>query len=51
MGWLWPRRITLETDKGYNVTSFVHALRQRRMTPHITSRRRVSNLRDKRRKS
>ena len=29
------RRITVAADKGYDVSSFVEALRQRRVTPHI----------------
>ena len=36
------RRITLGADKGYDVLGFVHALRQRRVTPHIATDRRVS---------
>ena len=38
------RRITLGADKGYDVLGFVHALRQRRVTPHIATDRRVSKL-------
>jgi len=38
------RRITLGADKGYDVLGFVQALRQRRVTPHITTDRRVSKL-------
>ena len=37
-----PRRITLGTDKGYDVTGFIAELRQRRVTPHIAADRRVS---------
>ena len=36
------RRITLGADKGYDVLGFVAALRQRRVTPHIATDRRVS---------
>lgn len=36
------RRITLGADKGYDVMDFVAALRQRRVTPHVASDRRVS---------
>ena len=36
------RRITLGADKGYDVMGFVAALRQRRVTPHIATDRRVS---------
>jgi transposase len=36
------RRITLGTDKGYDVLAFVQALRQRRVTPHIATNRRIS---------
>lgn len=36
------RRITLGADKGYDVLGFVQALRQRRVTPHIATDRRVS---------
>ena len=36
------RRITLGADKGYDVLGFVDALRQRRVTPHIATDRRVS---------
>jgi IS5 family transposase len=38
------RRITLGADKGYDVLGFVHALRQRRVVPHIATDRRVSKL-------
>ena len=38
------RRITLGADKGYDVMSFVSALRQRRVTPHIATDRRISKL-------
>jgi transposase len=38
------KRITLGADKGYDVAAFVTALRQRRVTPHITADRRVSKL-------
>jgi transposase len=38
------RRITLGADKGYDVATFVQALRQRRVTPHIAADRRVSKL-------
>ena len=38
------RRITLGADKGYDVLGFVQALRQRRVTPHIATDRRVSKL-------
>jgi transposase len=42
---LQPRRpITLGADKGYDVLGFVQALRQRRVTPHIATDRRVSKL-------
>ena len=36
------RRITLGADKGYDALGFVQALRQRRVTPHIATDRRVS---------
>ena len=36
------RRITLGADKGYDAMGFVAALRQRRVTPHIATDRRVS---------
>jgi IS5 family transposase len=36
------QRITLGADKGYDVAGFVAALRQRRVTPHIATDRRVS---------
>lgn len=36
------RRVTLGADKGYDVLAFVQALRQRRVTPHIATDRRVS---------
>jgi transposase len=36
------RRITLGADKGYDVTGFVAALRERRVTPHVATDRRVS---------
>jgi transposase len=36
------RRITLGADKGYDVLGFVHTLRQRRVTPHVATDRRVS---------
>ncbi len=36
------QRITLGADKGYDVLGFVQALRQRRVTPHIATDRRVS---------
>lgn len=36
------RRITLGADKGYDVAGFIAALRQRRVTPHIATDRRVS---------
>lgn len=36
------RRITLGADKGYDVLAFVQALRQRRVTPHIATDRRIS---------
>ncbi len=39
-----PRQITLGADKGYDVMGFVHALRQRRVTLHIATDRRVSKL-------
>lgn len=38
------RRITLGADKGYDVMGFVAALRERRVTPHIATDRRVSKL-------
>jgi len=38
------RRITLGADKGYDAMGFVEALRQRRVTPHIATDRRVSKL-------
>lgn len=38
------RRITLGADKGYDVLGFVQALRQRRVTPHVATDRRVSKL-------
>jgi transposase len=38
------KRITLGADKGYDVTAFITALRQRRVTPHIAPDRRVSKL-------
>jgi transposase len=38
------RRITLGADKGYDVLGFVHALRQRRVTPHVAADHRVSKL-------
>ena len=38
------RRITLGADKGYDVLGFFHALRQRRVVPHIATDRRVSKL-------
>ena len=36
------RRITLGADKGYDVLVVVHALRQRRVVPHIATDCRVS---------
>jgi transposase len=36
------RRITLGADKGYDVAGFITALRQRRVTPHIATDKRVS---------
>ena len=36
------RRITLGADKAYDVTAFVEALRERRVTPHIAINGRVS---------
>ncbi len=36
------RRITLGADKGYDVSGFVQALRQRQVTPHIATDRRLS---------
>lgn len=36
------KRITLGADKAYDVTDFVMALRDRRVTPHIARNRRVS---------
>ena len=38
------RRITLGADKGYDVMRFVAGLRERRVTPHIATDRRVSKL-------
>ena len=38
------RRITLGADKGYDVMGFVSALRERRVTPHIATDRRISKL-------
>jgi transposase len=38
------RRITLGADKGYDVTGFIVALRDRQVTPHIAIDRRVSKL-------
>jgi len=38
------KRITLGADKGYDIAAFVTALRQRRVTPHVTADRRVSKL-------
>jgi transposase len=38
------KRITLGADTGYDVAAFVTALRQRRVTPHVTADRRVSKL-------
>ncbi len=35
-------RITLGTDKGYDVAGFITALRSRSVTPHIATERRVS---------
>lgn len=37
-----PRRITLGADKAYDVTSFVGALRDRKVTPHIAVQGTVS---------
>ena len=39
-----PRRITLGADKGYDVMGFITGLRERRVTPHIATDRRVSKL-------
>jgi transposase len=36
------QRITLGADKGYDVTAFVRALRDRQVTPHVAADRRVS---------
>jgi transposase len=36
------KRVTLGADKGYDVAAFVTALRQRKVTPHVTADRRVS---------
>lgn len=36
------RRITLGADKGYDVSAFIVALRNRRVTPHIAADRRIS---------
>ena len=36
------RRITLGADKGYDVMAFIASLRERRVTPHIATDRRVS---------
>lgn len=38
------KRITLGADKGYDAAAFVTALRQRKVTPHVTADRRVSKL-------
>ena len=38
------RRITLGTDKGYDVAGFIAALRARRVTPHVAVDGRVSKL-------
>ena len=38
------RRITLGADKGYDVMGFISGLRERRVTPHIATDRRVSKL-------
>jgi transposase len=38
------RRITLGTDKGYDVAGFITALRHRRVTPHVAVDGRVSKL-------
>jgi transposase len=38
------KRITLGADKGYDAATFITALRQRRVTPHIAANRRVSKL-------
>ena len=38
------RRITLGADKGYDVMGFITSLRERRVTPHIATDRRVSKL-------
>jgi len=38
------RRITLGADKGYDVASFIAALRNRRVTPHIAVDGRISKL-------
>ena len=38
------RRITLGADKGYDVMGFIAGLRERRVTPHIATDRRVSKL-------
>jgi transposase len=40
--WEGKQRITLGADKGYDVTAFVMALRDRQVTPHVAADRRVS---------
>jgi transposase len=37
-------RMTLGADKGYDVLGFISALRERRITPHIATDRRISKL-------